>query len=48
MTPKANYVVTADTERSHVRDYRGISVRFVSLAELMQRLLTPLRAVPTG
>ena len=35
----ANYVVTTDTERSFVRDYRGIEVRFVSLQELMQRLL---------
>ena len=39
----ANYVVAADTERSHVRDYRGIKVRFVSLPELMQRLLARLR-----
>ena len=39
----ANYVATADTERSHVRDYRGIKVRFVSLPELMQRLLVRLR-----
>ena len=39
----ANYVVAADTERSHVRDYRGSKVRFVSLPELMQRLLARLR-----
>ena len=32
----ANYVVTADTERSYVRDYRGLSVRFVSLPDLFR------------
>ena len=35
----ANYVVTTDTERSYVRDYGGVSVRFLTLPELMQRLL---------
>lgn len=35
----ANYVVTADTERSYVRDYGGVSARFVNLPELVQRLL---------
>ena len=34
----ANYVVTADTERSYVRDYGGVSVWFLNLPELMQRL----------
>jgi len=34
----ANYVVTADTERSYVRDFPGFSVRFVSLPELIRRL----------
>ena len=32
----ANYVVTADTEGSYVRDYRGVSVRFVSLPDLFR------------
>ena len=35
----ANYVVTADTERSYVRDHGGVRVRFLNLPELMQRLL---------
>ena len=35
----ANFVVTADTERSYVRDYGGTSTRFLNLPELMQRLL---------
>ena len=43
----ANYVVTTDTERSFVRDYRGLEVRFVSLQELMQRLLTESGVVAT-
>lgn len=34
----ANYVVTADTERSYVRDFRDVSARFVSLPELIRRL----------
>lgn len=34
----ANYVVTADTERSWVRDFPGFSVRFVSLPDLIRRL----------
>ena len=38
-------MVTTDTERSFVRDYRGLEVRFVSLQELMQRLLTERGAV---
>ena len=32
----ANYVVTADTERSYVRDCRGLRVRFVSLPDLFR------------
>ena len=32
----ANYVVTADTERSYMRDYRGLSVRFVNLPDLFR------------
>lgn len=34
----SNFVVTADTDRSYARDYRGVSVRFVSLPELIRRL----------
>ena len=31
----SNYVVTADVERTEVRDYDGVSVRFVALSELV-------------
>ncbi len=37
----ANFVVTDDTTISHVRDYRGITVRFVSLPELIRRVTAP-------
>ena len=33
-----NFVVTSDTDRSYVRDHRGVRLRFVGLAELIRRL----------
>ena len=39
----ANYAVTADTVRSDVRDYGDIRIRFMSLDELMKRLITEVQ-----
>ena len=38
-----NYVVTADAERTEVRDYGGVSVRFVSLSQLAPCIIADLR-----
>ena len=32
------FVVTDDTVTSHVRDYRGVAVRFVNLPDLIRRV----------
>ena len=41
-----NFVVTSDTDRSYVRDHRGVRLRFVGLAELIRRLVHSFRPVP--
>ncbi len=43
-----NFVVTSDTDRSYVRDHRGVRLQFVGLAELIRRLVHSFRPVSHG
>lgn len=43
-----NFVVTSDTDRSYVREDRGVRLRFVGLAELVRRLAQSFRPTPGG
>ena len=38
----ANYVVTAEADRSEIRDYDGTSIRFVGLSELVPAITAAL------